>query len=211
MVASWPIWPLATRSSFRMADKVKKDWRDFAPWAGFFAHPKEEPEAFATLPGWRQREIRFVLERQAAKQPLTIEDYRRFQEADEVEVAISLPASITLAALHSQNCLEPPDARMLPTLQQYVQYDWLLGRITALGEGRQLVRQRPSNGLVAYIWLLSLVRKKILKALPVTAFWELEEGIYELTGEKISVTHPSGKPLLDWLDSQVTILLAAVA
>jgi hypothetical protein len=193
------------------AEKVKKNAREFLPWAGYFCNQKEEPEAFASLPGWRQREARYTRERVGAGLPVTLEDYLRFQHGGASEdVTVSLPRMLTLDALrrHAGN-RSPKDT--LPSLRQAFDYDWMVREITALGEGRQLVRSKPLHGFLAYVWLLALVHKKIIPTLPLNAFWDLEEGVHQLTGERFAATAEGAAPVLEWVESQTSMLLSTVA
>jgi hypothetical protein len=194
------------------AEKVKKDARDYLPWAGWFIDSKQDPEPFAMLPGWRQRESRYVRDRVRSGLPLDPQDLLRFQQGSKTDLHIFVPNVLSLASLKRREVGDGTvDASLLPQLKTALDYDWLVREITALGEGRTLVRTKPLQGVLAYIWSLALVRKKEIPALPVNAYWDLEEGIHEITGERIVTADPGATPILEWINAQTERLVAAVA
>lgn len=193
-------------------EKTKKDPRDYAPWAGMFADPKLDPDMYASLPGWRRRETSFVREQRAAGRTPTFVEIRRAREGPPVEATrVMLPASLTLSSLRSRLGGEPPSVHLLDALRDQVTRESLLEYCTIGGEGRQLTGQPPSHGLYAYIWALAQAQRVETPAIPLTSFWELEEGIYALTGEALNTRLPEANATLRWLDDQVRVLNSTVA
>lgn len=194
-------------------EKVKKNGRDFLPWAGYFLDPKMEPEMFATLPGWRQREASYFREQAKAGRIPTIAELREVVEGAALDrLIVSLPGDLTLSALRRRAMkYNAPDSETLDLLRARVTREALLSHCSGNGEGRRLTNDKPANGLFAFIWALALVRRKAIAALPLPFFWELEDGIYELTGRITDTRRKEAWPVLGWLDTQVTALLATVA
>jgi hypothetical protein len=191
--------------------KVGKNPRNYAPWAGYFTDSKSEPEVFATLPGWRQRESLFVRDKVRAGEPILLEDLLRFQHGTKLtSTPVSLPAMLTLDSLRNRPAgAFSPD--ILLHLKEAFEYDWVVAQLTSLGAGRDLVRSKPLHGLLAYIWMLALLHKKVIAALPLHAFWELEDGIHQITGQRTSVLADKAAPLLEWLDGQTVRLVNSTA
>jgi hypothetical protein len=87
----------------------------------------------------------------------------------------------------------------------------LIEHCTVNGEGQRLLTEKPAHGLYGYIWALTLVRRKALEALPLPFYFELEEGIHEMTGQLTTTGVKEAWPVLGWLDNQVTTLISTVA
>lgn len=192
--------------------KVKRDARDYIQWAGFFVDPKEDAEIFATLPGWRQREALYVREQRALGRVPSLEEIRHMLEGDPgLKLHVTLPYGLSLPCLRRRIAISPPDATVLKELRGQVSTDTLLEHCTMNGEGKRLLTVKPAHGLYAYIWAMTLVHRKIVEALPLPYFWELEEGIHQMTGKVVSTRGEEASHLLKWLDTQVSTLNSAVA
>jgi hypothetical protein len=192
--------------------KVKKSAFDYLPWAGRFVDPVFDAELFAMLPGHVQREQLFVRKRFAEGNPCTTEEMIQAGKGDDIgKVEISLHSSLTLHSMASRVAGAPPTGNMAYELQAAVANEIIFEHTTCFGEGRRLLPAKPTHGFYAYLWALVLIQKKALKALPLPYYWELEEGLYELTGKKLNVRTPEAEPLIKWLDGQAENLASSVA
>lgn len=193
-------------------EKVKRDARDYLAWAGFFVDPKDDADIFTTLPGWRQREALYVREQKKLGRTPSFEEIRRVVDGDPTDkLRVSLPYGLTLKSLRSRTTGIAPDGRLLEVLRPMVTRNTLMEHCTANGEGKRLLTEKPAHGLYAYVWALTLVRRKALEALPLPFFWELEEGIHQMTGELTTTRVKEAWPVLGWLDTQVATLISSVA
>lgn len=192
--------------------RTKKDAEDYLPWAGFFTHPTEDAEVANRLPGWWQRERKFIREAVAAGRPYTLDDLQRLREGDASDkVPLHVPPGVSLTLLRQRfrATITPDEA--LNLLRAIVNQDIVLQRCTAFGDGRALLREQPLHGLFAYIWLVALYRRDVIPSVPVTALLELEDGIFNLLGEWVQLGGSGTAGLLLWLDSLVGKLLEQVA
>jgi hypothetical protein len=121
-----------------------------------------------------------------------------------------IPAGVSLSRLKARYKPTLPAEEALQRLRSEVTADLVLTRCTAFGDGRELLRTRPWNGLFHYVWLLALAQKQIIASVPVTALQELEEGIYSLLGEWVPI-ETTNNPITMWLDAQVLNLVRQVA
>ncbi len=190
-------------------EKVKKNARDFLPWAGYFIDGALDPEIFATLPGWRQRESRYIRDRVRSGLPVSMDEALSFQTGNKLTpTQIGIPLMLTLDAL-SRRPIVAADGLLLHELRDSIRYEWVIEKLTT--EGRELVRIPPTHGILSYLWRLALVHKGVLREFPIQGFWELEEGIYLETGRMPgSMLSDEAQPFLLWLDALVGRVVAAV-
>jgi hypothetical protein len=192
-------------------DKPKSDPRCYMPWAGMFAHPDTDPEAFRSLPGWRQREIHLSMEMRKSGRSATLEDLRKLhQESATVQTVLEIPASWSYETLRrlDRPLLQPP-----PNLNNALPLDRTFEMCTVFGEGRILRPRKPLHGLFGYIWLLAAYRKKLIPALPISAFLELEEYFADTLQTHISLRVPGelADSLLNRLDTHVEQFIQSLA
>lgn len=193
-------------------EKVKRNARDYQAWAGFFLDPKLDAEVFATLPGWRQREVLYTREQRAKGHEPSLEELRLLLEGDPTDqLRVSVPDGLTLPSLRRRDRAAVSASSVLDELRPQVTQDSLVAHCTANREGKRLMNDKPAHGLYAYIWALALVRRKMLDTLPLPFYWELEEGIHQMTGKVTTTRVKEAWPLLSWLDLQVTTLTSTVA
>jgi hypothetical protein len=57
---------------------------------------------------------------------------------------------------------------------------------TARGEGKQIKTSKPVDGVHAYIWRFARYNSGVDLTIPTTCYWDLEDGIQQLTGLIIS-------------------------
>ncbi len=195
-----------------MTERVKKHPRDYLTWAGMFLHPEEDADVFATLPGWRQREILFTLkERKAGRRPtldaITLAGHGPPPTPIEVQVSTTL----NLRSLRRIAADPEPNPMLLAELRQKVTLGTALIACTFGGEGKVLDTAPPLQGVYAYIWALAQFRKRAVPALPLSFFLELEEGVAALTGQIINTRKPASQPVLAWLDKLTASLMAEIA
>jgi hypothetical protein len=195
------------------ASPVKKSAEDYLSWAGWFVDPVADPEIFKRLPGWWQRERTLRREAAAAGRELTQAEIDRARGADTSKlIAIHLPEDLTLAALLMHEVGPCPD-ELIVALRDKLTPDMVIQHCTTLGEGRSLTQKRPQAGLYSFLWLVARFRKQQLPSVPITAYWELEEGIEELTGIHASLLgdDPITQAVFTLLDGHVSRLTNMVA
>jgi hypothetical protein len=100
---------------------------------------------------------------------------------------------------------------MMADLEQAVADERIFEHCTVQGEGRRLINQKPMHGLYAYLWARVLLRKRTLTSLPLTYFWELEEGVHAVTGRQFNLRTPEAEQVLRWLDRKAEFLAGSVA
>ena len=189
--------------------KSGKSGRDYLPWCGFFLNPDTDPDLFATLPGWRQRDARYVRACRAKGHEPTPAELRRVREGISTDgTGIFIPSDLTLASLRRHAGGIPVNDSLIATLRLTVNSESVVRHCTGGGEGTQLATAKPGCGLHAFVWLLTMIRRGSIEELPLTAFWDLEEGIHAETGAVVS-TRRYG-PLLPWLDELSAELHAMV-
>jgi hypothetical protein len=189
--------------------KDKRTARDFLNWCGWFVSPDQDPDLFKTLPGWRQREVTFVRECRAKGHEPTPADLRCVREGIPTDgTPLTIPSSLTLASLRRHVGGIPVDDYLIATLMLTVTPESVIRHCTGGGEGTQLATTKPVHGVQAFVWLLTMIRRGAIEAIPLTAFWDLEESIHAETGAVVS-TRRDG-PLLAWLDGLSADLHAMV-
>jgi hypothetical protein len=199
-------------------ETTKKTAEDFLPWAGWFVDPKAEPEVYKRLPGWWQRERALTAAARAAGRVVTLEELEALRQAAETETALRrhIPGNASLATLRAAYHSTASLKDVLRRLKEVVDDAAVLQHCTALGAGSELVRQKPLHGLYAYIWYQALYRRGLIPSLPVTAFLDLEDGIYLALQVWFSsyVDGPESSEiseLIAWLDTRVELLHQQVA
>lgn len=103
--------------------------------------------------------------------------------------AFKIPNGIPLslwydrAKLFGARQLTPEQAdNVLASLEQHVTTEKLIEACTTNGKLR---RQKPADGVYAYVWRLARF-DALLEEIPVTCFWDLEDGLEHLTGLRVS-------------------------
>jgi hypothetical protein len=51
-------------------------------------------------------------------------------------------------------------------------------------DGKQLATKKPVDGIHAFVWRVARYSAGLDRHIPVTAFWDLEDGIFKLTGTR---------------------------
>jgi len=190
---------------------IKKCAEDYLPWAGRFATKENDPEVYARLPGWWQREMKLIEEAVRAGRKVTAAEFEALHAGEEkVRTMRHIPDSFGLSALKSRFRTSAPVGNILYQLREVATDDNVLLNCTAFGEGRALLRRSPRHGLYAYLWTAAIYQRKVIPSMPVTALYDLEEGIHDLTGEWLSV-EDAIEPLFAWVDAAVASLLSSVA
>jgi hypothetical protein len=192
--------------------KTKKDQFDYLAWGGAFSTPEFDPELFARLPGWRQREHNFIAAAVREGRSCTLEELEalRGDDGKPVKPRTSFPATLHLSSLKSRFRTSAPVDDIVHRLREVVTSDSILRNLTAFGEGRSLVRTRPFQGVYGYLWCLALLRRGVTSSMPFTAMLDLEEGIHQETGLWLSLEE-APETLYTWLDTEVSVLLSSVA
>src|SRR5579863_375262 len=161
---------------------------------GWFPHPELDIEGFNDLPKWRQREIletrrifRDIPGVQAYEiiDPSTMKPYPNQKLA--ADYYQKLPAVETLPPI-------PPAAKfVIPngiSLAEFRRHSVEYSQVSALeavqghvlGLPKALPPQKPLDGVYAFVWRLARYHSGLAVTIPVTAFWDLEDGISHLTG-----------------------------
>jgi hypothetical protein len=55
-------------------------------------------------------------------------------------------------------------------------------QVGATDNGKALARRKPLDGIIAFIWRYAQYHSGQAAGIPVTAFWDLDDGISRLTG-----------------------------
>jgi hypothetical protein len=69
----------------------------------------------------------------------------------------------------------------LEALIAHVTRDRLI-QVGATEDGKALARKKPLDGILAFVWRCAQYHSGQAASIPVTAFWDLEDGISRLTG-----------------------------
>ena len=172
-------------------------------YAGWAPHPEEDREAFNDLPAWRQREIlecrRIFREIPGVRayeiiDPSTMKPYPNqkvaadyYQKPPEIALAPVPPAAkyfipngISLAEFHRHR-VECSRGSVSEAVIGHVTRDRLV-QVGATEDGKALARSKPLDGIYAFIWRYAQYHSGQALAIPVTAFWDLDDGINRLTG-----------------------------
>jgi hypothetical protein len=171
--------------------------------AGWFAHPEEDREAFNDLPAWRQREIlecRRIFREVPGVQAYEIIDpstgipypnqklaVNYYQKTPEIALAPIPPAAkyfipngISLAEFRRRK-VECSEGSLLEALIGHVTRDRLV-QVGATEDGKALAGRKPLDGILAFVWRCAQYHSGQAAGIPVTAFWDLDDGISRLTG-----------------------------
>ena len=172
-------------------------------YAGWAPHPELDIEAFNDLPGWRQREIlecrRIFREIPGVRayeiiDPSTMKPYPNqkiaadyYQKTPEIALAPVPPAAkyfipngISLAEFRRRK-VECGGGSLLEALIGHVTRDRLV-QVGATDDGKSLARKKPLDGILAFVWRCAQYHSGVAAGVPVTAFWDLDDGISRLTG-----------------------------
>lgn len=189
---------------------MTKDSSEYLPWGGWFAHPTLEPEVCSRHPGWWQRERAFIRKAVREGREFSLDEILKLREGDPAQtLAVHISSGISLDYLKSRFKTTATAEAVLVKLRAVVNADYVLARCTAFGDGRDLLREKPLQGLFAYIWISALYQKDVIPIVPIYALFDLEDGIFDLTGEWVSVGEESVVLHL-WLDSQIKMLMQQV-
>jgi|GEM_PF-6296336 len=137
----------------------------FMNWAGWFPHPELDRDI--------QLHPRIVTE---AEQK-TIESLPPILPA----AKYFIPNGISLAEFRRHR-VEYSRAPVLEAIRGHVVRDQL--KVRATDDGKALVRRKPLDGIIAFIWRCAQYHSGLATGIPVTAFWDLEDGIARLTGTR---------------------------
>jgi hypothetical protein len=78
----------------------------------------------------------------------------------------------------------------------------LIAACTIRGRGESIKVNKPADGVYAYIWRMARFNDGADTSMPITAFYDLEAGIKQVTGFAISFQKTETQQMLicDWLD-----------
>jgi hypothetical protein len=179
-------------------------------WGGLFAHPVLDRDIFECLPYIRQREIL------AATYGGEVPDLSYIPPVP-FWFFCTIPDSLPLTFLVQQkvdyerrNVMERLDTLtieqvegILSVLAEHVTLQKLIAACTVRGRGESIKTNKPSDGVYAYVWRMARFNDGSDVCMPVTAFFDLEKGINEITGIPASFTfirEGQQKAICDWLD-----------
>jgi len=126
----------------------------FMNWAGYFPHPELD------------RDI------EPHPWPLSAEAQQAIDTLTAIPLTVKfiIPNGISLAEFR-RHLVEYSQVSTLEAVQGHV-----------LGLPKALAPQKPLDGVYAFVWRLARYHSGVAGTIPVTAFWDLEDGISRLTG-----------------------------
>jgi hypothetical protein len=203
-------------------------------WAGYAAHPDYDPDVFYCLPSWMQAEklalYKVFRENPNAvafrcvdpltgipyhpEQALITDLMAKLPKKPTVVVAIpdsfkyAVPDGVPLPYLRWQedSTLSPAECEaLLNTLKEHITFDRVE---TACTYGRGFTNAKPTNGIIAFIWANARFNAGVSSRVPITCFFDLEDGISSVIGRRISTTNL--QPILVFLEEKSNQLVDAV-
>ena len=96
-------------------------------------------------------------------------------------------------------------------LESSVTLEKMIAECTPRGNGRGIKSNKPTDGIMAFIWRMARFYNGVDPTMPITCYWDLEDGISRLTGLSIStcIVTENVKIVLNCLDSKVNALILA--
>jgi hypothetical protein len=195
--------------------KVKLAAEIYANCGGWFADPDLDPAMFNNLPAWRRKEIleckRIFREIPGVQAYEIIEpgtwkpypnqklaaDYYRTEALEpepsdlpEVPPSIkyTVPNGVPLLNFRMDRVLYTGDTELRSALEMHVALPAVSKACTVKGEGIELLREKPLDGVYAFVWRMARFQAGLDASVPVTAFWDLEDGIRLLGGPRYPAT-----------------------
>lgn len=142
----------------------KQNARNFLPWGGLFLDPDMEPEMFASLPGWRQREVRCMKEARMEGRDPSKTELLVARDGYSTQVPYSIP-DLPLSTLKRD--------RVSDSTSEPVTLDKAIEHCTSFGEGTHLVETKPHHPIYAFVWLMVMIKRGRIDHIPITYLWEL--------------------------------------
>lgn len=99
--------------------------------------------------------------------------------------------------------------RIITALEAALTLPAMNREITVRGEGRKIKSNKPVDGSMAYIWRMARFHNGTDPSMPMTCYWDLEEGIEKLAGLRLStaLVTDNVKLILSALDKKTTELI----
>lgn len=175
----------------------------YVNFGGWAPHPQLDIEAFNVLPPRRQREMLEcqrifrevpdvrayeIIDLKTGKpypdQKLASDYYQKTPNTEKLSaipltVKFTIPNGVSLAEFR-RHPVEYSQIAALEAVRDHV-VRWSLEMTTTEG-CRALALQKPLDGIFAFIWRCARYHGGLDVSIPVTAFWDLEDGISRLTG-----------------------------
>ena len=132
----------------------------FLPWGGWFPHPE--------------------LDRDIERRPYTVAaSVAQTLVEPPAKVKYFIPDGINLSTFrrHRLSC---PESLPVTAIDNHASLPELLKSITT--NDKKLASKKPLDGIHAFVWRVAQYAAGLNRAIPVTAFWDLEEGVLKLTG-----------------------------
>ena len=132
----------------------------FLPWGGWFPHPE--------------------LDRDIERRPWKVSEEQK-QTLATIPAAIQyfVPSGIGLSTFRKHK-FSRPESQSLASIDAHVSLEKLLKSVA--NEDKKLISKKPLDGVYAYIWRVARYVAGLDRAIPITAFWDLEDGVLALTG-----------------------------
>lgn len=212
--------------------KPKVDHETRMNWGGCFPHLVEDTDVFTRLPSWRQAEIRetrelinnypnaqlFLIYDPSTREPypgqILYSDIEKKLKAErqslpEVPTGFRymIPDGVPLGVF-SYYIPEPTEDEaygIFLVLEKYVTCETVIAACT---HDKELVNDKPVNGVFAFIWRLARYYTGADMALPITAFFDLVDGISCFTHFKADCSRV--KTIMQLLESKAEELVDAV-
>jgi hypothetical protein len=199
--------------------------RDYLNWAGWFSDPVEEHDAFITLPAYRQNEILEFKKHSATGLPFTPEVLANiYRFAPDPDFVLKEPiadwfkysfedATLTLLRRNTvELSMTPQDLIVVKeALSKHVTGEAVIQACTVRGKGQQIKTNKPSDGVMAYVWRMARFNNGADVTIPVTCYWDLSDGVKALTGVKdsFSIMTPESREVVDMLNRTADELVVA--
>lgn len=212
--------------------KPKIDHETRMNWGGAFADPDLDPDVFNRYPSWRQREIRenrelvrsnpnaqiFLIYDPGTRQPypgqILLSDIEKKLKAERQSLPdvpagfkYTIPDGVPLG-LFSYRIPEPTEDEaygIYLVLEKCVTRETILAACTY---EKELTFDKPVNGVLAFIWRLARYYMGADTSLPITAFFDLVDGISCFTHFKVDPSRV--KTIMRFLESKAEELVDAV-
>ncbi len=153
----------------------------FLPWAGYFPHPELDKDV--QVPPW----------------PVSQEVQQALDALPAIPLAVKfiIPNGISLAEFRRHTV----EYKQVPSLEIAWVLELLQGHVAGL---KSLSPRKPLDGVHAFVWRYARYHGGLDASIPVTVFWDLEDGLARLTGVRFGAK----KEVVSFLEQKAQELIA---
>ncbi len=153
----------------------------FLPWAGYFPHPELDKDI--QPPPW----------------PVSQEIQQTLDALPAIPLAVKfiIPNGISLTEFRRHTV----EYKQVPSLEIAWVLELLQGHVAGL---KTLSLRKPLDGVYAFVWRCARYYGGLDANIPVTAFWDLEDGLARLTGVRFGAK----KEVVSFLEQKAQELIA---